>query len=244
MNTKLLLGTTLAAIGVAAMLQAANATDTRLPAVQMSPKNFKLEPGIKHGLRLARLHLACKAAGAPEEFPTGIRLTNDGARPIPAGTRIHWAMNRDIKHPPIHRQGEYTFAAALPRGKSIGLAGVMNGAGQGEPCTVTFLGPAKSLQPATHKGLKVDRNKPLPKLGYHASCKVLHNGDVDYGLYFINDGVLPIAAGAKVHWVIKSDKRAGYYTFNKNLPRGKAVEALAHPAHVTIGAPCTATFLH
>ena len=85
-------------------------------------------------LRLPSPRLSCEAWGAPEEFPTSLKLSNTGATAIAAGTRIHWVMKRGNPQP----SGSFIFAHTLAPGKSVVAPGVRRGYPAGAPCTVSF----------------------------------------------------------------------------------------------------------
>lgn len=229
MRIKAILGAAFLATGMAGLSTAAQSAQTLKQVV--NPGTLKLGTA-KPALKLAPLHLACKAWGSPADFPTGILLTNDSARTVPAGTHIHWVMNANHK-----KQGDYTFGSALNHGKSVAAPGVRGGWGRNAPCTVSFVNP-----PATPAKPKTARMKPALNLAkLHLACKAWGSPEeFPTGILLTNDGKRAVPKGTHIHWVMDGNAaKKGDYTLTAMLARGKSVSAPGVPGGWGRGAPCT-----
>jgi hypothetical protein len=189
---------------------------------------------MKPTLNLAKLHLACKAWGSPEEFPTGILLTNDGKRAVSKGTHIHWVMDGNAA-----KKGDYVLASRLARGKSVSAPGVRGGWGRGAPCTATTGATAAMAAKINPAIIKVN---PVLNLGKpHLACKAWGSpADFPTGILLTNDGSMAVPKGTHIHWVMNgNDAKKGDYTLTAMLPHGKSVSAPGVPGGWGRGAPCT-----
>ncbi len=122
MNARTFAATTLAIAGALAFLPAANAATYRV----LHPNNMIAHPNPN--LRLAPLHVKCTAAGSPDFVNHGT-LLNDGVRPVPAGSKVHWVMG--------NHAGNYTFSSMLPVHKAVGFDLHFNTSAL-HPCTAAF----------------------------------------------------------------------------------------------------------
>ena len=81
-------------------------------------------------VRLAPMHARCRTGGEGE-FVNHAELTNDRPRPIPAGTRIHYAVNSRV-------QGNYTFTAPLNMNQHVWIK-LPSYTAAGLSCSVAFV---------------------------------------------------------------------------------------------------------
>ena len=123
MKAKTFAATILSIACMLTVVQAANAVEYRV----MKPKNLIARPNPN--LRLAPLHVKCAAVGSPE-FVHYAALLNDGVRPIPAGSTVHWVMGTHA--------GNYTFGKMLPVHKSVAF-NLHFDTSATHPCKATFL---------------------------------------------------------------------------------------------------------
>gem|GEM_PF-6610795 len=179
--------------------------------------------------------LSCEAWGEPEEFPSGLKLTNTGSVVIAAGTRIHWAMKGG------NPSGNFTFAHALAPGKFVAAPGVSGGWGAGAPCTVHFTtGPLHSKVAAPALG----QPEPISGLALaplHATCLTGGEGEFVDHAALRNDGPRTIPAGTKIHYAVNPQVQ-GSYTFGAPLDTKQQVW-LELPKSTAAGLSCSVTFL-
>ena len=85
---------------------------------------------IKDVLQLAKV-ASCDVAGSPSEFPNDIRVTNEGAGKLVAGTKVKWS----IPGYGNTYKGTYTLVATLNPGQGVHLLNVLpNGVEAGHDC--------------------------------------------------------------------------------------------------------------
>jgi len=101
-----------------------------LPHAQRPAVGHITGPITRPIVALPPLHALCRTGG-DGEFVNKAELTNDSVRTIPAGTRIHYAVNDKV-------QGDYTFTAPLNRNQHVVFKLSLYTA-VGLPCSVTFL---------------------------------------------------------------------------------------------------------
>ncbi len=123
MNARTFAATVLAFLGTFAFLQSANAASYKA----FNPNNVIVQPNPN--LQLAPLHVKCAAYSSPE-FVHDATLLNDGGRPVPAGSKVHWVMG--------NRSGNYTFASMLPVHNSVSFD-LHFSTSASHPCTATFV---------------------------------------------------------------------------------------------------------
>jgi hypothetical protein len=123
MHVRTFIATTAAIACSLTVLQAAEAASYRV----VTPNNAIAQPNAH--LQLAPLHVACAAAGSPDFVHYGL-LTNDGPRPVPAGSKVQWVMGK--------KSGNYTFAASLPLHKAAQFDLHFTTAAA-QACTATFV---------------------------------------------------------------------------------------------------------
>jgi hypothetical protein len=120
-------------IALTAILATACTLGTMLPVNAAStyqvfkPNQAIIQP--KAQLKLAPLHVKCAAFSSPEFVHDGL-LTNDGARTIPAGTKLDWSMGG--------HSGKFTFPADLAHNQSTSFD-LHFTTSAASPCTATFV---------------------------------------------------------------------------------------------------------
>lgn len=113
--------------------------------------------------------------------------------------------------------------------------------------------PAANAQPRVRPdGPAGATTVPLsPDLVYRLSCGVAVPAFVGPGplakptVFLINIGTVPIPAGLRVHWTIRSPPNDGFYTFTSPLTAGQELfipSALSFDGVIGTGPACSASF--
>ena len=78
-------------------------------------------------------NLICKVQGTPIDFPNDVVLLNEGLGPVPKGTVVQWAIDKQ------QSQGSYTFNAALGHKQGVTLLDVLPfNIEAGTPCRIVL----------------------------------------------------------------------------------------------------------
>lgn len=174
-------------------------------------------------------NLACQLAGGTE-FPTGFKVTNNGAKAVPKGTKLEWTANTVT--------GVLTLPADLLPAASYTFTSVTPGIPAGTACTMKV----KQL-PAMLKPAAVSTAKPVLTLKLNLKC-VAQGSPVEFpdDIYLTNTGTTAIAKGTAIHWEFPNTGRKGDYTFTEDLGAGssKMVSGVVGGG-ITAGLPCTVT---
>jgi len=204
--------------------------------------NFKSNITLKANPQLAPLHVSCGLGSA--EFTNSLYLINDGPRAIPAGTRIHWVVDLNVK-----RKGNYTLVAALLRGKNAGVnlpTAVPNYAGCSASIVASQAGPSKANPGAIISNGVITNlitNLQVPPL--KLACKAQGSPpDFPSDLLLTNIGATAVPSGTRIRWAMNYDhSKNGNYQFTASLSQGKSRYVPGVAGGTGRGAPCTVSYL-